>query len=73
MWDAVKEDTSCTASNTKAQMINSIKEAFEALPKDIVKSVCAIFWSRIETMVVLDLLGGLSFDYYNLDSNCLFF
>lgn len=41
-------DTDC---NTKAQLINRIKETFETLPWDTVKAIRARFRSWIEAMI----------------------
>ena len=54
------KDTNHTACNTKTQLIDRIKEAFEGLSKDTVKAACARFQSRIQAVV--DAEGGF-FEY----------
>lgn len=41
-WSAFENDNNSSFYNTKAQLIVDIKEAFEALPRDVVKAVCVI-------------------------------
>lgn len=52
----VEKDTNHIAYNSKAKLIDNIKEAFEPLTKDIMKAACARFQSQIETVV--DAEGG---------------
>lgn len=58
----------------KAQLIDSIKEAFEVLPRDILKAECTWFWRWIKDVVDVEdgFFQEISFDCYNLYSNSAF-
>lgn len=64
IW-SVEKDTNRTAFNVK---IVVVKEAFEALPGDIVKTACDRCWSQIDAVegAGLSSLSESSFDYYIL-------
>ena len=51
VWGAVEKDSNRWASTTKPQLIERIREAFEALPREIVKLACFRFRSRIEAVI----------------------
>lgn len=66
MLSAVRKDTNSTLCNAKAQMIDRIKEAFEALPWDTAKVACSRFRSRIKAVLGPEEWGffeGIVFDY----------
>lgn len=50
------KDTNDTACSNKSQLIDRIKEAFEALAKDTVRVACTRFPIRMKAMV--DAEGG---------------
>ena len=51
VWGVVDKDTNCCASNTKAQLIDTIKINFEVLPREIVASACSRFRTWIEAVI----------------------
>lgn len=69
MWGSVEKGTNCTACNANVQLINRIKEAFGALPRDTMKATCERFRSRIEAVEDAE----VAFDCYKLYANFLCF
>lgn len=60
--------------NKKAQLIDRIKEAFEVLPRDVLKAECTRFWRWIKAVVDAEdgFFQEMSLDYYNLYANFIF-
>lgn len=54
VWCTVEKDTDCSACKTKAELVAMIKEVFEDLHRNTVRSACAMFQNLLEAVVEVE-------------------